>query len=350
MKEITLPDDIKLKLIERLKPMVESGAIPNDDSHESRELCMKMQAVAANILKEELPNDILEEFNELKNSQSHLLLIKNMPTLDNYLPPTPKIYSEDEIGGYSNLILMGFGAIDGKTVPSIKNIVITDHEKQDDKTVAEQRKHRDGEHQTVNALYCLRGDKVPTNFFSFDDIVQHPDIKPHIDILTKPLFKICEKHGIQGRINYSETLGEPQPILHKTENGHYVGTEIYHYRDGLIREVRPANDEAKEAWDALHNLINTKDLLQPSASVTLDKGDVILFQEQMGLHSRGGFTISKELSENRWLKRADKLGKIETVIEDAETLLQYEQSLPNEISKLRKEKNLDASSISCKIP
>jgi hypothetical protein len=84
MKEIILPDDVKIKLIERFRPMVEAGAILNDDSAETREIRMKMQSVAAHILKEELPDDILQEFDALKNSRSHLLMIKNMPTLDRF--------------------------------------------------------------------------------------------------------------------------------------------------------------------------------------------------------------------------------------------------------------------------
>ncbi len=348
METITLSDEVKASLTKRLKPIVEAGAVPFDESVESKNVQKEVQSIVGGILKEELPQDVLKHLQAIQDCKEHTMLIKNMPTLDTYLPPTPQAYGVDNVGGYSNLILMGMSALEGQHSPSATSIVARSISMNDDNHVAVHSKHRDSPEQNMNALYCLKGEKVATNFFSFNDIATHPDIAPHLDTLMQPLF---EEYKLP--IDPDKALEKTQeatPLIQQYDDGTYAGTEMYKYRKSSFREVRGATAQAQEAWETLETLTNQQEM-QPSDSVILDKGDMVVFQEILGIHDRDAYVAREAPDERRWLKRADRYhqkGAV-TLKEDSEALAVSEQALPELIAQRRQELGMDASSISCPI-
>jgi hypothetical protein len=335
--ELVLPESHKQRLQARLQPIVAAGALPKTtDPYQQPELNAQVQAVVGKILEEELPSKFIKKFREIQKGSQQVAVFKNFPTLDWMLPPTPEKHDYDHVGGYSNLILMGLSQLDGSQAFDVDNIVAQKGYKRIKLAHGEKlRKHRDSGDDKTNALFCLKGLDVSTNLYAFDDIAKHADISPYLDILKSNSFQI---HELGDDDQVTEVKG-PFPIFIEEDTGHIHGSEIYNYGRDFLRRVVPITDEAQQAWDALCNLVNSEHL-QPSVSVILEKGDILVFHEKSGLHDRDAYAVPEDEFSRRWLKRASKGGEIQTHYESSE-LLQLEKNLPEIIANARNAKGLD---------
>ena len=344
IKTFTLSKKAKASLLSRLQPIVASGSLPiHEDPYSFPTIYAQTQAVVGNILKQELPQNILDKFAAVQSGEYQAVLLKNFPTLGWMLPPTPEKHGEDFLGGYSNLILRGLCDMQGSQASNIDNIVAQKRYGEEKLTNAKNlKKHRDTGSNYTNALFCLRGLDVNTNLYSFDELASHSEIKPHLKTLMESKFEVHVLETDYSTYPKKKTVSEiqgPFPVFEVNDSGHIQGTEVYLYdRNDILTRIVPIDANAKQAWEKLCDLVNS-DRLPPSLSIQLEKGDIIIFQEKSGLHDRDAYLVPEDQYERRWLKRASSSeGGMQSYSQ--QELAELEGILPDIIKKERSNQGL----------
>ena len=279
------------------------------------------KVVAKEALERVLPQDLKDIIYNMRHTNvPTALVVHNMP-IDNVIPQTPQngirppVTGEVDGKGYaSECTLLGLCSMldsypdfdeNEKDGTYINQIIPRDDAKS--KAVASSNgseipffAHTENVYSPKPlkffSLLCLRGDpKVSTSMLFLDDILAAIKADGKEDMIEEmKISQFIMKSGpsFEGRGRRLITL----PILEQID-----GERIYRFNANLDR-VEGANDRAKEIVAYLTNLLKSKEFFDSSKiSVTLSKGDLLLFNNWEVMHARDAFKIDK--NNWRWLQR-----------------------------------------------
>ena len=279
------------------------------------------KVVAKDALEKVLPEDLKGIIYNMRHTNvPTALVVHNMP-IDNVIPPTPQngirppVIGQEHGKGYvSESSLLGLCSMldsypdfdeNEKDGTYINQIIPRDDAKS--KAVASSNgseipffAHTENVYSPKPlkffSLLCLRGDpKVSTSMLFLEDIlaaIKADGKEGMIEEMKVAQFIMKSGPSFEGKERRLINL----PILEQID-----GERIYRFNANFDR-VEGANERAKEIVTYLTNLLKSKEFFDANkVSVTLSKGDLLLFNNWEVMHARDAFTIDK--SNWRWLQR-----------------------------------------------
>lgn len=283
---------------------------------------------AKELISTALPANLLAIIDNMKHHNEPTALVVHGMPVDSHIPETPRngdrpprIGQEQGKGYVSEISLLGLcsrlGAYpdfdENEKDGTYINQIIPRDDSESKKIASSYGSEAPFHPHTENvysepplkffSLLCLRGDpKAATSMIFLDHILEYLKSFPHcpqsvndrvVEEMKKPQFVMKSGPSFQGKNGRAVVL----PILTTNEKGE----RVFRFNANPDR-VASTNEMSEFVVDHLKTILTSPAFLDKyKTSITLKKGDLLLFNNWEVMHARDGFKIDKD--NWRWLQR-----------------------------------------------